>query len=294
MIKGFRSYTIFKKIFFVLLFFFFNISVSFSQNNVGIGTTTPDPSSILDLSSADKGILVPRVTTAQRLLIVNPANGLLVFDTDGNCFFYYSFNTSSWISLCNVSGPIGPTGGVGATGPIGVTGATGAQGIQGVIGATGIVGATGPSGGPPGPTGPMGIANVQTYGAIGTGLVAGGVAYANVPGLTLNITLVAPARVNLSTYGEIIQAGFVGNEIKCSTQIFMNNSPVTTATQLFEAEVFSFPYVEKHNWSIMTFIDLPAGTYTFDVRVIKYGTTSPFTAGTDGSSSSALIAIVFY
>lgn len=49
---------------------------------VGIGTTNPDGSSILDIESTDKGILIPRLTTAQINAIVNPANGLMVYNTD--------------------------------------------------------------------------------------------------------------------------------------------------------------------------------------------------------------------
>ena len=59
----------------------------FSQNNVGIGITTPDPSAILELSSTQKGMLVPRMSAVQRTAIANPANALLVFDTDSGCFF---------------------------------------------------------------------------------------------------------------------------------------------------------------------------------------------------------------
>lgn len=72
---------------------------SFTQ--VGIGTTTPDASSILDISSTDQGVLVPRLTTAQINAIVNPANGLLVYNTDLNEF---QFNcaipaTPDWIKI---------------------------------------------------------------------------------------------------------------------------------------------------------------------------------------------------
>lgn len=71
----------------------------FSQ--VGIGTTTPDASSILDIESTDKGILVPRLTSAQINAITNPANGLLVYNTDFN---EYQFNcatpaTPDWIKI---------------------------------------------------------------------------------------------------------------------------------------------------------------------------------------------------
>jgi len=48
----------------------------YSQNNVGIGTPTPDASSILELNSTTKGFLAPRMTTAERLAIATPAIGL--------------------------------------------------------------------------------------------------------------------------------------------------------------------------------------------------------------------------
>ena len=68
-----------------------------AQSNVGIGTPTPDPTSILDLTSSSQGFLAPRLTTAQRLAIANPAPGLLVFDTNIGC--YFSFN-GTWTSMC--------------------------------------------------------------------------------------------------------------------------------------------------------------------------------------------------
>lgn len=52
---------------------------------------------MLDVKSIDKGMLIPRLTTAQRTAISTPAAGLLVFDTsEGNFYFH---NGSSWISL---------------------------------------------------------------------------------------------------------------------------------------------------------------------------------------------------
>lgn len=56
-----------------------------------------DPSAMLDVKSTTKGLLVPRMTSVQRGTIVSPAFGLLVFDTDVNCFYYY--DTSGWINL---------------------------------------------------------------------------------------------------------------------------------------------------------------------------------------------------
>src|SRR5579862_3813931 len=132
---------------------------AFSQNqNVGIGTTTPDPSALLELKAVDKGMLTPRLNTAERLAIVNPATGLLVYDTDFQCFYYY--NGAQWVSLCNNNG--------GGTGP-GPTGATGPAGPQGQPGDLGLTGPTGPPGGL-GPQGPTGVTGAQ--GAQGPGYLA--------------------------------------------------------------------------------------------------------------------------
>lgn len=56
-----------------------------AQNgNVGIGTTSPDTSAALDITSTTKGLLMPRMTTAERDLIGTPANGLMIFNTTIN------------------------------------------------------------------------------------------------------------------------------------------------------------------------------------------------------------------
>ena len=54
----------------------------------GIGTTTPNASAKLEVAATDKGFLLPRMTAAQRELISSPANGLLVYQTDGVVGFY--------------------------------------------------------------------------------------------------------------------------------------------------------------------------------------------------------------
>ena len=70
---------------------------------VGIGTTTPDASAVLDIqsSSNDKGVLIPRMTQAQRNAISSPATGLMIFQTDGNVGFYF-YDGSSWESFGEV------------------------------------------------------------------------------------------------------------------------------------------------------------------------------------------------
>jgi hypothetical protein len=81
--------------------------VNAQSNNVGIGTTTPEPSAMLDVSSTEKGLLVPRMTILQRDLIVpttTSSEGLLIYQTDGTSgepkgFYYWSASLADWLPL---------------------------------------------------------------------------------------------------------------------------------------------------------------------------------------------------
>lgn len=66
---------------------------TFSQ--VGIGTTSPDASAQLEVSSNTKGLLIPRMTQAQRTNISFPAQGLMVYQTDG-IIGLYQYDGTSW------------------------------------------------------------------------------------------------------------------------------------------------------------------------------------------------------
>lgn len=69
-----------------------------AQQNVGIGTTSPDNSAVLEINSTEKGLLIPRMPKEKRDLIANPAEGLILYQTDGNSGFYY-FHEDSWKPL---------------------------------------------------------------------------------------------------------------------------------------------------------------------------------------------------
>ena len=166
----------------VLLLSMISNQESFAQNNnVGIGTNTPDASSILELNATDKGILIPRTDTN---LIVAPATGLLIYQTSNNEFFY--FDGTKWVRALGPMGPTGPSGTNGTNGTNGAIGPTGPSGTNGTNGTNGAIGPTGPSGtngtngtnGAIGPTGPSGTNGTNgTNGAIGpTGPVGCGTA----------------------------------------------------------------------------------------------------------------------
>ncbi len=63
---------------------------------VGVGTTNPDASAALDITSTTSGILIPRMSTAQRVAISTPAEGLQVYDTDLKNV--YTYNGTIWIA----------------------------------------------------------------------------------------------------------------------------------------------------------------------------------------------------
>lgn len=85
------------------LLFFSLLIATLSYAQVGVNTTTIDPSAALDIrfGTTPKGLLTPQMTTSQRTGITNAANGLLVFDTDLKAFYYNEGNatTQAWVKI---------------------------------------------------------------------------------------------------------------------------------------------------------------------------------------------------
>jgi hypothetical protein len=76
------------------------------QAQVGIGTTSPDASSALDVTSTTKGLLAPRMTTTQRDAITSPATGLQIYNTDNRAIETFTGTTSDWFTVGNGKGGI--------------------------------------------------------------------------------------------------------------------------------------------------------------------------------------------
>ncbi|MDW8270800.1 MAG: hypothetical protein RML15_00080 [Bacteroidota bacterium] len=72
-----------------------------ADGNVGIGTSTPDTSALLELRSTRQGLLIPRMTTAQRDAIILPAKSLIIFNTTTNRFEYNDGTPTApnWVPL---------------------------------------------------------------------------------------------------------------------------------------------------------------------------------------------------
>jgi uncharacterized protein (TIGR02145 family) len=77
-----------------------NYSLS-AQVAVTTDGRSADASAVLDVESSDKGMLIPRMTQAQIKAIDEPANGLMVYNTTYNRFYFYDNNANKWRDIDN-------------------------------------------------------------------------------------------------------------------------------------------------------------------------------------------------
>ncbi len=125
-----------------LLFIALVMLCHFSYAQIGIGTTSPHVSSMVDITSTNKGLLPPRMNSTQRKAIATPSRGLIVYDITTKSFWYFdgmwremssnvnsdssfvfmqgsapSFNMSAGLNISDSAGYIydsgGPIGGYG-------------------------------------------------------------------------------------------------------------------------------------------------------------------------------------
>jgi hypothetical protein len=294
-----------KRGFQILLFCFSLINIAIAQNNVGINSTgaNPDPSAALDVSAYNKGLLIPRMSTIQRLAITSPANGLMVFDTDLACVFFFNGITASWVSLCD-----GGAGSVGATGP------TGPQGMQGIPGPTGaggglpgVTGPTGPAGsagaqGPTGKTGPTGVVTVSFQGAYATRTLISSTSptFTQITGLTVTINFTAAATVSIFTTGglETLSNSFGGSG--CIIGVFLDGVVIPNARQTVDvmdpSGGGSIQTIAP--WSIVAYTSVTAGNHTFTVKACKYAFDNFYAGGNTSNltypDEGCLIVQTFY
>lgn len=82
--------------FFIVLFFTY-IS-TYAQVKIGDNPSTINPTSILELESTDKALVISRMSDVQ-MNSITPLRGALIYNTDQNCVFMY--NGTNWQNLCN-------------------------------------------------------------------------------------------------------------------------------------------------------------------------------------------------
>ncbi|MCE4065277.1 hypothetical protein LXM63_09215 [Chryseobacterium gleum] len=104
-----NSKILIRTLLFALLLLFGKFYSQTNNGSVGINTVTPNANSVLDVVSGEnnKGILVPRLTEAQRNAItINPAtdNGLTIYNVTESCYNYWSLADNEWKSVCGQMG----------------------------------------------------------------------------------------------------------------------------------------------------------------------------------------------
>ena len=82
-----------------ILIFLFNLAFCAINAQQGIGTNNPDPSSILEIASTTKGLLIPRMNNTQ-MTAISAVQGLMVYCTTCSPKAIYTYDTSSgnWVT----------------------------------------------------------------------------------------------------------------------------------------------------------------------------------------------------
>lgn len=81
---------------------FFTLAAGTVTAQVGIGTTTPATSAVLDVRSTSKGFLPPRMDSTQRNAITTPSAGLTIYNTTIKA--YQVYNGTAWYSTVHIIG----------------------------------------------------------------------------------------------------------------------------------------------------------------------------------------------
>lgn len=105
----------------------------FGQIKIGDNPQSLDKSSILELESTTRTLILSRVSSSE-MQIINPLKGALIYNTDVECVFFY--DGTQWNNLCENS-LIDPVVIIGPAGPQGEQGVPGEPGPQGVPGPPG-------------------------------------------------------------------------------------------------------------------------------------------------------------
>ncbi len=82
----------------IIIFILINKNATYSQVSINNNDSLPHSSAMLEISSVDRGLLIPRMTETQRTSITNAATGLMVFQTNNVKGFYY-WNGNAWLHL---------------------------------------------------------------------------------------------------------------------------------------------------------------------------------------------------
>ena len=244
--------------FIALVIFAFISFIAFSQT-VGIGTTTPDQSAQLHINSTDKGLLVPRMTAADRASIIQPATGLIVYQTDGSQGFYYNSGTPvspAWLLLIN-SATAGTNGSI-----LYSTGAGAA------FTDTGTPGFFLKSNGIAAPTWSLLGQTAQTVYGTATLTVTPTTPSTLIPGLTQSVNVPANALVYIATNGGLSTTSTFANGYSLVDIIILVDGVQLSNSGLMRRVATNTPSLLGlfSDWSNAMVLPLPPGPHTIQVN----------------------------
>jgi len=102
-----------KLLLFLLVFAGLRFIKADAQVAISSTAATPDPSAMLDVKSSTKGMLIPRTSSSSRIAIINPAKGLMIYDTTTNSFWFH--NGNAWMEITTGNAGWSLTGNSGTT-----------------------------------------------------------------------------------------------------------------------------------------------------------------------------------
>lgn len=277
-----------------------------SAQNVGIGTTTPDPSAAVDITSTNKGMLVPRMTATERGLIAGPATGLIVFQTTAPAGFYYNAGTPgvpNWVLLINntntvttvsASSPLSSSGGT--TPNIELNGTSGGilygSGTGSAFSAAGSPGQFLKSNGASAPSwSNLGQTGSSVFGTTAITVSNATTSFVIVPGLSQTITVPSNSFVFISTDGGVITTSTAATGFSIvDIALFIDGTiSANGGFRRLTASNTTGLTGDIENWSFAIKTELTAGSHTIQVGASVGGGAaitgnSPATVSGDGNS----------
>lgn len=83
----------------IISLFIIFLLINKTNAQIGIGINPPDPSAMLHVQDTARGMLIPRMSSAQRIAIQNPAEGLLVYQLEEISSGFWYFSQGQWRNL---------------------------------------------------------------------------------------------------------------------------------------------------------------------------------------------------
>jgi Chaperone of endosialidase len=111
-----------------LLILFAGNCLNLHSQHIGIGTNAPHATALLEMKASNKGLLIPRTSTASRIAIVNPAKGLILYDSTTSSFWYHS--GSAWVQFSTNANSWSTTGNGGINNALHFIGTTNKRSLQ--------------------------------------------------------------------------------------------------------------------------------------------------------------------